>query len=235
VYSRKEKIATYLFCLICTGAVVIMAMVYISDSNKHKEETIKFKMRVLSQSELIQLQSNEMEMLEETNSFLAAISPLRLLVSPDEIMTLLNSIPCGNPLTTKLEVTAHFGVSIGAHGVRRENHKGIDIIPEHPEDLEWGITPIADGVVEGFGEDLYLGKWILIKHSERVYSFYAHLSKIYYSGVTGQEVNSKTRIGEMGDTGLLCDGAHLHFELRVFTGEGIISIDPYLYIKEFEA
>ncbi|MCP4336431.1 MAG: M23 family metallopeptidase [Mycoplasma sp.] len=93
-----------------------------------------------------------------------------------------------------------------------------------PDGGNWIVTPIGDGVVEEFGENRIFGKYVLIKHSERVYSFYAHLDKIYYAGTTGAVVTEDTAIGIMGNTGY-SDNSHLHYELRIWTGKDMERIN----------
>jgi len=73
------------------------------------------------------------------------------------------------------------------------------------------ITPIMDGVVISIERSrVGYGNSITVNHGSEVLSLYAHLSKI--SVVVGQEVTTKTVIGEMGATGRAF-GDHLHLEV----------------------
>ena len=83
-------------------------------------------------------------------------------------------------------------------------HRGVDI-----SGTGYGspILSIADGVVykTGFGSNE--GNYIIVKHSDTLYSQYMHLAKIQCSA--GQHVGKGQRIGSMGSTGF-STGTHLH-------------------------
>ena len=83
-------------------------------------------------------------------------------------------------------------------------HRGIDI-----SGTGYGspIFAIAAGEVYKTGYGSNEGNYIIIKHSDKLYSQYMHLSKI---GVkVGQQVAREERIGAMGSTGF-STGVHLH-------------------------
>ena len=83
-------------------------------------------------------------------------------------------------------------------------HKGIDI---SGTGYKSPIYAIADGEVYSTGYGKNEGNYIVIKHSEKLYSQYMHLS---YIGVSkGQHVKREQRIGGMGSTGF-STGIHLH-------------------------
>jgi murein DD-endopeptidase MepM/ murein hydrolase activator NlpD len=73
------------------------------------------------------------------------------------------------------------------------------------------VKPIKEGVVSfaGYKTGGY-GNLIILDHSNGIESYYAHLSKIEVK--EGQEVNTKTEIGQIGVTGRTT-GAHLHLEI----------------------
>lgn len=74
------------------------------------------------------------------------------------------------------------------------------------------INPIMKGTVAQIQYSRYAyGNAVLIEHGEGVTSLYAHLSKIDVT--EGQEVDTFTKIGEMGATGR-ASGDHLHLEVR---------------------
>lgn len=168
----------------------------------------------------------------------AAMSPLRGIVSEDEIVNLMNQVPHGNPFREQWTVTAPFGLSVGKNGESRTHHNGIDLIPRSPETDDWSITPIADGVVETYGENTIYGKYIVVRHSDNVRSTYCHLSKIYWSGTTGKKVTPQTVIARMGATGVVYSsfkkggGAHLHFmlELQIGPDDRWVAIDPQPFL-----
>ena len=98
------------------------------------------------------------------------------------------------------------------------------------------IYPIKNGEVvsvrstsDGFQtKDLLYaayGNAVLIEHAGGLTSLYAHLSKI--NVVKGQNVNTKTIIGEMGATGRSF-GDHLHLEIR----KNGIPINPHSILRE---
>ncbi len=83
-------------------------------------------------------------------------------------------------------------------------HKGIDISGTGHGSP---IFAIAAGQVYKTGYGANEGNYIIIKHSDTLYSQYMHLSKIYVS--TGAQVSREQKIGAMGSTGF-STGTHLH-------------------------
>jgi murein DD-endopeptidase MepM/ murein hydrolase activator NlpD len=55
------------------------------------------------------------------------------------------------------------------------------------------------------------GNYVVVKHSEGVYTLYAHLSAVTVS--EGTSVSAGQQIGNVGSTGT-SSGPHLHFEVR---------------------
>jgi murein DD-endopeptidase MepM/ murein hydrolase activator NlpD len=86
-------------------------------------------------------------------------------------------------------------------------HQGIDLAA--PEGA--GVFAAADGLVIDTGENPVYGKYVIIKHGERLTSLYGHLQKI--ETALRMEVKSGSLIGRVGSTGQ-STGPHLHFELR---------------------
>lgn len=196
--------------------------------------------KTVSDKDLIIKNKNlEIQKAIDNAEIMIALSPLRDLISDDEIEELIKIIPRGNTYRNAFQVTAGFGESIGYHGKPRRNHTGFDSIPVAPETADWTITPLSDGVVKNFGVDSVYGKYVTIRHSDRVETFYAHLDKIYYSGTTGKIVDSDSKIGVMGGTGLVSSdvnnggGKHLHMELRVWVSDRWVSIDPLPFMKRY--
>ncbi|NIO44888.1 MAG: peptidoglycan DD-metalloendopeptidase family protein [Candidatus Aenigmarchaeota archaeon] len=105
------------------------------------------------------------------------------------------------------------------------------------------VFAIADGVVIEIKDDSnigggdpkywYNGNFVIIKHSEKIYSEYEHFK---YKGVTvkeGQKVKTGDLIGFAGNTGY-SHRPHLHLELRKKIGPGEEDED-FITIKiEFE-
>ncbi len=219
-----------IFCILSLSVYANYRLFNLQNSTLESLQNISFDFQDYKSKKKIELES-----LQEKNELLSAeftdykstinkriaMDPLKDLLTPDEIEELIKHIPQGKVFGRSFSVTAPFGESIGYHGNLREDHQGIDVTPDHGD---WGIYPHSAGVVEEFGENRIYGKYIIIKHSEILYSFYGHLSKIFYSGTTGRTVNPDTLIGIMGNTGL-SDGSHLHFEIRVWTGENMVAIN----------
>lgn len=74
------------------------------------------------------------------------------------------------------------------------------------------IYPVMAGRIEAISYSRYnYGNAIIINHGSNLTSLYAHLNRIFVE--EGQEVTTKTVIGEMGATGRSY-GDHLHLEVR---------------------
>lgn len=113
-------------------------------------------------------------------------------------------------------------------------HKGIDIVPPHHAQ----VMSITDGIIVDVNmtDGNSYGNNVTIKHdlgSQTIYSFYAHLSKIYVS--EGQMVFDRETIGlEGGDPNSdpnpgSSTGHHLHFE--IWTDYGFsYHTDPKKYL-----
>jgi len=227
------KLKTMLKIFISILIIGIIVFLYLSSSKYknivNKQQTVITQHAIKIRDYMVM--ENNYEELNFNFQLIASVNPLINLMTPDEIAELLKEIPHGNPHETKFEITAGFGISIGMHGKLRDDHQGTDSIPINSEKLEWGITGFSDGIVETFGHNDVFGKFIIVRHSERVRTFYGHLDKIYWSGTTGRIVTSDTVIGEMGKTGMVYSrwkngGAHLHFEIQVWDGFHWVSVNP---------
>lgn len=94
-------------------------------------------------------------------------------------------------------------------------HPGVDFNwGRGNEDAGLPIVSVKDGTVEFVNNSEAhgrgLGLYIIIKHSDGVYSRYAHLSKVDVK--VGQKIREGDYIGRLGKTGPT-EYAHLHFEL----------------------
>lgn len=86
-------------------------------------------------------------------------------------------------------------------------HKGIDIAGKQ----EQPVFAVANGVVVYAGSGLVgYGNLLIVKHSERYLSAYAHNSRLLVK--EGESVRQGQVIARMGDTGT--DRTKLHFEIR---------------------
>lgn len=118
-------------------------------------------------------------------------------------------------------------------GYRAGEHNGIDLVGAgHSLDY---IVAHSDGVIAGVRANYATcdgnrgnsyGNYVLIRHSNGMYTMYAHMK---YGSVTvklGQRISKGQVIGYMGNTGN-SSGAHLHFEVRDRNNK---QIDPTQYI-----
>ena len=126
-------------------------------------------------------------------------------------------------LPVRGRITSPFGLKRILNGEPRSPHSGIDIgVPEG--------TPIKasqDGTVALTGEFYLPGKVVILSHGCRVYTYYAHLSKILVA--EGDKVKAGQVIGLSGSSGR-ATGPHLHFGLYL-SG---IKVDPLYAIKLLE-
>lgn len=95
----------------------------------------------------------------------------------------------------------------GPRGVRF--HTGLD----YPAGRGTAVHAAASGHVVTIGWDAGgYGRYVVVKHAHRNYTWYAHLSRVTVGA--GVFVNAGSRIGRVGSSGD-ATGPHLHFELRV--------------------
>lgn len=165
--------------------------------------------------------------MKKNAAYVVSVLAVSNYFSDDELCSLVKDIPKGNPFSEDFLVTAPFGKSIGYEGSYRKNHRGVDIVPVNGN---WKIYPIAEGIVEDFGQDEMYGKFVCVRHSENIRSFYAHADKIFYRATTGRKVDKNTVMMIMGDTGR-ADGPHLHFSIQIKTEHGWVDIDSRPFLK----
>lgn len=114
------------------------------------------------------------------------------------------------------------------------DHWGIDITDFNGSynTLGW-VVAHTDGVVveyrnncQGFEQNSY-GNYVKLKHSNGMYTLYAHGAYNTVQVKTGQSVKKGQRLFYMGNTGTSY-GGHLHFELR---NKNDYKIDPEPYLN----
>ena len=88
-------------------------------------------------------------------------------------------------------------------------HEGVDI----SADSGVPVVAVADGVVVEAGTKGGYGRFVAVRHAERLTTYYAHLGSIGADVKPGLAVKSGTQIGRIGSTGV-STGPHLHFEIR---------------------
>ena len=118
------------------------------------------------------------------------------------------------------KVTSPFGLREHPVSGQDASHYGVDIAGNRGDAV---ITTAPGKVIEVNVHDIY-GNCILVQHTERIKSFYAHLDEVYVA--QGDIVEEDTVIGSVGSTGVTT-GPHLHFGVRVDDEP----TDPEKYIK----
>ena len=100
------------------------------------------------------------------------------------------------------------GFSYREHPVsgKEDFHTGIDIAANEGDD----ILAAMSGVVKRVGESEIYGRYVILKHSERLETSYSHCSEILIK--EGMYVRQGERIARVGDTGVTT-GPHLHFSV----------------------
>ena len=88
-------------------------------------------------------------------------------------------------------------------------HEGVDI----SADSGVPVIAAADGVVVEAGVKGGYGRYVAVRHAERLTTFYAHLGGIAAGVKPGMIVEAGTPLGRVGSTGT-STGPHLHFEIR---------------------
>lgn len=113
------------------------------------------------------------------------------------------------PIASPITVSSEFGWRTSPITGAQEFHNGIDLVNGNPN------TPIlasADGTVVSAADPGYFdwyGNWTVIKHTDGMYTGYAHQSRVDVS--VGQTVKQGKQIGLMGTTGP-STGEHCHFQ-----------------------
>lgn len=112
------------------------------------------------------------------------------------------------PISAPIRVTSEFGWRTSPITGAQEFHNGIDLVNNNPN------TPIfasseGEVIVAGAEYFSWYGNYVVIRHSDGIYTGYAHLSRVDVS--VGQKVSQGQQLGLMGTTGP-STGEHLHFQ-----------------------
>jgi hypothetical protein len=94
------------------------------------------------------------------------------------------------------------------------------------------VVAVADGVIERLGRDRRGGKVVYLRDVTGRYTFfYAHL-RVHAKGLrAGDRVSKGQRLGEVGATGRVVGGPHLHFAIfrnEETSGSRLFAVNPYL-------
>ncbi len=104
--------------------------------------------------------------------------------------------------------------------IEAENHFGVDIVAKPGET----VLSIMKGTVIFSGWTVETGYVLMIQHGNNIISAYKHNSKLLKN--TGDKVEAGEAIANVGNSGELTTGPHLHFELW-YQGK---AVDPEDYI-----
>jgi murein DD-endopeptidase MepM/ murein hydrolase activator NlpD len=100
--------------------------------------------------------------------------------------------------------------SFNASRGRHRRHHAIDL----PAVRGTPVLAVVDGYVERMGRDRRGGKVIYLRDTSNRYTFYyAHLSKHEPDIRPGDRVTRGQKLGEVGSTGRVFGGPHLHFAI----------------------
>jgi murein DD-endopeptidase MepM/ murein hydrolase activator NlpD len=93
---------------------------------------------------------------------------------------------------------------------RHQRHHAIDL----PAARGTPVVAVADGVVERLGRDRKGGKVVYLRDTTGRFTFYyAHLRSHAKGLKAGDRVTRGQRLGEVGATGHIVGGPHLHFAI----------------------
>jgi murein DD-endopeptidase MepM/ murein hydrolase activator NlpD len=121
------------------------------------------------------------------------------------------------------KISSGFGWRTNPFTNKREFHAGIDIIGR----TGMAVIAPARGVVANTGYDRWLGKYLVVRHTDEIRTIYGHLNKVLVK--KGEKVQRGETIGQIGNTGL-STSSHLHYSVV----EEDRVVDPMLYILDFK-
>lgn len=116
-------------------------------------------------------------------------------------------------------VTSGFGFRTNPFTGLAQMHEGLDISNR----VGTPIVAPANGIISDVGNDIAVGKVVVIFHGFGITSRYGHLNKVFVK--VGQRVKRGDKIAEVGMTGKTT-GPHLHYEVKI----NGVSVNPVRYI-----
>jgi peptidoglycan LD-endopeptidase LytH len=115
-----------------------------------------------------------------------------------------------------------------------KKHHAIDL----PAPRGTPVVAVADGVIERLGRDKKGGKVVYLRDTTGKYTFfYAHLSRHEKGLKAGDRVVKGQRLGDVGATGHVVGGPHLHFAIfrdEDTAGRALV-VNPYLIFSPLVA
>lgn len=196
-----------------------------------KENTILKNAKAVKNSQVAKLNEEERQLQAKIDEFNAAIKKADAEIAKQlEASNGYQGSFSGKlswPISTS---SANWNIITSGYGKRDQptagastNHKALDIgIRYQP------LYAPADGYVVTAGSVSGYGNFIMIKHSNTLYTCYGHLSS--FEVKAGQEVKRGQRIAISGNTGITT-GPHLHFEVRT-NGTSSSKVNPLNYISD---
>lgn len=131
------------------------------------------------------------------------------------------------PVSTSSSYWNHISSGYGKRGQptagASTNHKAVDIPISYKT-----VYAAADGYVVIAKRQSGYGNFIMLKHSNNLYTCYGHLSS--YKVSAGQTVKRGQAIATSGNTGI-SSGPHLHFEVRTSSSYSS-RVNPLNYISD---
>ncbi len=128
---------------------------------------------------------------------------------------------------TKMQMPTD-GEVISEFGMRTDSKTGTDDF-HYGVDFSGGIGDkihcVSEGTVSETGYSDNYGNYILIKHDDKISSFYANCEKVLPA--IGDKVKSGQVIATVGNSGNITEPC-LHFEIR----EADVSLDPMVFLKD---
>jgi len=165
---------------------------------------------------LIQQMKSDVERLQsEAMSREDSLSELEKLLQVKRKM--LNHTPSVWPVQGW--VTSGFGYRTNPFTGLTQMHEGLDISNR----IGTPVIAPADGVVSDVGNDIAVGKVLVIFHGFGMTTRYGHLHKVFVR--VGQRVKRGEKIAEVGMTGKTT-GPHLHYEVKI----NGVAVNPTRYI-----
>jgi len=116
-------------------------------------------------------------------------------------------------------VTSGFGFRTNPFTGLTQMHEGLDISNR----VGTPIVAPANGIISDVGNDIAVGKVVVIFHGFGITSRYGHLNKVFVK--VGQRVKRGDKIAEVGMTGKTT-GPHLHYEVKI----NGVPVNPVRYI-----
>lgn len=196
-----------------------------------KENTVLKNAKTVKNSQVAKLSEAEKQIQAKIDEFAAAIKNVDAEIAKQLAASQgyqgSHTGALSWPISTS---SANWNIITSGYGKRDQptagastNHKALDIgIRYQP------IYAPAEGYVVTAGSVSGYGNFIMIKHSNSLYTCYGHLSS--FEVKAGQIVKRGQRIAISGNTGVTT-GPHLHFEVRT-NGTSSSKVNPLNYISD---